>query len=141
MAECNETIVGLEMCRDIYSLTMDGIPLPELIDRYDKIGRQLYNLALACRGLRELTVKGDEARIGYVRRQQEAERRNPERNGPRGRNRLTRQMCVKKHGGLAKSRSIFFILDRGKRDMIKKSTLKGSCSLVTGKQALWYSYC
>ena len=47
MAECNETIVGLEMCRDIYSLTMDGIPLPELIDRYDKIGRQLYNLALA----------------------------------------------------------------------------------------------
>ncbi len=47
MAECNETIVGLEMCRDIYGPRMDGLSLDELIDVYDKAGRQLYNLAKA----------------------------------------------------------------------------------------------
>ena len=47
MAECNETIVGLEMCRDIYGKLMHGLPLEELIDHYDKAGRQLYNLAKA----------------------------------------------------------------------------------------------
>jgi four helix bundle protein len=47
MAECNETIVGLEMCRDIYEKAMEGLPIEELIDLYDKSGRQLYNLAKA----------------------------------------------------------------------------------------------
>ncbi|MBI5180236.1 MAG: four helix bundle protein [Nitrospirae bacterium] len=47
MAECNETIVGLEMCRDIYGKAMIGFSVEELIDLYDKTGRQLYNLAKA----------------------------------------------------------------------------------------------
>ena len=47
MAECNETIVGLEMCRDIYGTHMRGFPLIEFIDIYDKAGRQLYKLAAA----------------------------------------------------------------------------------------------
>ena len=45
MAECNETIVGLEMCRDLYKGHLLDLPLDELIDSYDKAGRQLYNLA------------------------------------------------------------------------------------------------
>jgi len=45
MAECNETIVGLEMCRDIYGKVIHGLLLEELIDIYDKAGRQIYNLA------------------------------------------------------------------------------------------------
>jgi four helix bundle protein len=47
MAECNETIVGLEMCRDIYKKYMKGADLDVLIDIYDKAGRQLYNLSKA----------------------------------------------------------------------------------------------
>ncbi len=47
MAECNETIVGLEMCRDIYGDLMVELSLAELIDKYDKSGRQLYNLSKA----------------------------------------------------------------------------------------------
>jgi four helix bundle protein len=45
MAECNETIVGLEMCRDIYRGYMQDFPIDELIDSYDKSGRQIYKLA------------------------------------------------------------------------------------------------
>lgn len=47
MAESNETIVGLEMCRDIYRKHMQGTDLEVLIDIYDKAGRQLYNLSKA----------------------------------------------------------------------------------------------
>jgi four helix bundle protein len=47
MAECNETIVGLEMCRDIYKKNMTDCELHGLIDIYDKAGRQLYNLSKA----------------------------------------------------------------------------------------------
>jgi len=47
MAECNETIVGLEMCRDIYKKQTSDLPLNELIDVYDKSGRQLFNLSKA----------------------------------------------------------------------------------------------
>ena len=47
MAECNETIVGLEMCRDIYEKNMTDCELHDLIDMYDKAGRQLYNLSKA----------------------------------------------------------------------------------------------
>ena len=42
MAEANETAVGLDQCRDIYS-----IDVLNLVDIYDKIGRQLYNLSTA----------------------------------------------------------------------------------------------
>jgi len=41
----DETIVGVEMCRDIYGKVMHGLPLGELIDIYNKAGRQLYNLS------------------------------------------------------------------------------------------------
>lgn len=47
MAECNETIVGLEQCKDIYGERMKGLSFIELVDNYDKIGRQLYKLAEA----------------------------------------------------------------------------------------------
>ncbi len=45
MAECNETIVGLEQCRDIYKVN-DKL-ISELVDLYDKTGRQTYNLGNA----------------------------------------------------------------------------------------------
>ncbi len=45
MAECNETIVGLEQCKDIYKI--DPASCAELIDLYDKTARQLFNLASA----------------------------------------------------------------------------------------------
>src|SRR3990167_3677282 len=39
MGECNETIVSLEQCRDIYSIVKNLIA--KLVDIYDKSGRQL----------------------------------------------------------------------------------------------------
>ena len=45
MAECNETIVSLEQARDIYNITPEKIN--ELVDLYDKSGRQIYNLNAA----------------------------------------------------------------------------------------------
>ena len=47
MGECNETIVGLEQCRDLYGSNVDKVLCAELIDLYDKSGRQLYNLSSA----------------------------------------------------------------------------------------------
>ena len=44
MGECNETIVGLEQCRDLYGEFVDKRLCEELVDLYDKSGRQLYNL-------------------------------------------------------------------------------------------------
>ena len=43
MGESNETIVGLEQCRDLYNI--HGKIIDELLDVYDKTGRQLYNLS------------------------------------------------------------------------------------------------
>ncbi len=43
MAESNETVVGVEMCKDIYDV--DTELCEQLIDKYDKIGRQLYRLS------------------------------------------------------------------------------------------------
>ena len=43
--EANETIVGLDQCKDLYSL--DGELCNRLADTYDKIARQLFNLAVA----------------------------------------------------------------------------------------------
>jgi len=45
MGECNETIVSLEQCRDLYGIDKDNIN--KLVDIYDKTGRQLYNLGKA----------------------------------------------------------------------------------------------
>lgn len=45
MGESNETVVGLETCKDLYNIKPDIIN--KLTDTYDKIGRQAYNLALA----------------------------------------------------------------------------------------------
>ena len=45
MAECNETVVGLEMSKDIYKI--DQELCQKLIKIYDQTGRQLYKLALA----------------------------------------------------------------------------------------------
>lgn len=45
MGECNETIVGLEQCRDLYGI--DAELIDRLIDVYDKSGRQLYKLSIA----------------------------------------------------------------------------------------------
>jgi len=47
MGECNETIVGLEQCKDLYGSSVDRGLCEELIDLYDKSGRQLYNLSSA----------------------------------------------------------------------------------------------
>ena len=47
MGECNETIVGLEQCRDLYGTCVDKELCGQLIDLYDKSGRQLYNLSSA----------------------------------------------------------------------------------------------
>ena len=43
MGECNETIVGIEHCMDIYK--MSPILCNELVYLYDKSARQLFNLA------------------------------------------------------------------------------------------------
>ncbi len=40
-----ETVVGLEMCRDLYGKNMGDFDLTTLIDSYDKTGRMIYNLA------------------------------------------------------------------------------------------------
>lgn len=47
MGECNETIVGLEQCKDLYGANIDRKLCEELIDLFDKSGRQLYNLSSA----------------------------------------------------------------------------------------------
>jgi four helix bundle protein len=47
MGECNETIVSLEQCGDLYGETIDKKLCEQLIDLYDKSGRQLYNLSTA----------------------------------------------------------------------------------------------
>lgn len=47
MGECNETIVGLEQCRDLYGESVEKELCEQLIDLYDKSGRQLYNLSTA----------------------------------------------------------------------------------------------
>lgn len=47
LAESNETIVSLKQAKDLYVHSVDEKLCNELIDAYDKISRQLYNLALA----------------------------------------------------------------------------------------------
>jgi len=47
ICECNETIVGLEQCKDLYNTNVNKQLCEQLIDLYDKSGRQLYNLSSA----------------------------------------------------------------------------------------------
>ena len=47
MGECNETIVSLEQCKDLYDTNVNKQLCEQLIDLYDKSGRQLYNLSSA----------------------------------------------------------------------------------------------
>lgn len=47
MSECNETIVSLSQCRDIYYGNVDIKLCDELITIYDIAGRQLYKLSMA----------------------------------------------------------------------------------------------
>jgi len=42
MGECNEMVVSLEQCRDIYNTDKEIIN--RTVDMYDKTGRQLYRL-------------------------------------------------------------------------------------------------
>jgi hypothetical protein len=44
MAECNETVVGIEMCRDIFGQYVDKALCEKLVSIYDVCGRQLYKL-------------------------------------------------------------------------------------------------
>jgi len=44
MAECNETVVGIEMCRDIFGEYVDKALCEKLVTIYDVCGRQLYRL-------------------------------------------------------------------------------------------------
>lgn len=45
LAESNETIVGLEQCRDLYDL--DAKLCEELVKNYDILSRQIYKLAVS----------------------------------------------------------------------------------------------
>lgn len=47
MAECNETVVSLSQCRDIYPKCADIKLCDELINIYDISGRQLYKLSMS----------------------------------------------------------------------------------------------
>lgn len=47
MAESNETIVSLTQAKDLYSSAVDVKICEKLMDTYDKISRQCYNLAVA----------------------------------------------------------------------------------------------
>jgi len=40
LGECNETMVSLEQCKDIYNINSDLVNI--LIQDYDRIGRQIY---------------------------------------------------------------------------------------------------
>jgi len=49
MAECNETVVSLSQCKDIYYKYINVEYCTKLIDAYDKCGRQFYKLGEAWR--------------------------------------------------------------------------------------------
>ena len=44
MGECNEMVVSISECRDIYPPYVSKERCDELVDLYDKSGRQLYKL-------------------------------------------------------------------------------------------------
>lgn len=52
MGECNETVVSVSQCRDVYPECVEVALCDQLIDIYDKSGRQLYRLAEAWSGFK-----------------------------------------------------------------------------------------
>ena len=54
MGECNETIVSLEQARDLHNI--DKKIIDQLVDIYDKSGRQLYKLSIAWSKFKRLTT-------------------------------------------------------------------------------------
>lgn len=44
MSECNEMVVSLSQCRDLYHKYVDATLCDDLIDACDKSGRQIYKL-------------------------------------------------------------------------------------------------
>jgi four helix bundle protein len=57
--EANETQVGLCQCRDIYAKYIDVNLCEKLIDTYDKIGRQLFNLKQSWNKFGKIKTKDD----------------------------------------------------------------------------------
>ena len=53
MGECNEMVVHLEFCKDLYSRFIDDKLCEELLEIYDKTGRQLYNLSKSWTNFKE----------------------------------------------------------------------------------------
>ncbi|MFC1704500.1 four helix bundle protein [Candidatus Omnitrophota bacterium] len=47
MSECNAMVVSLSPARDLYDSYVDVKRCDELVDIYDKSGRQLYKLSMA----------------------------------------------------------------------------------------------
>jgi len=47
MGESNELVVSLSQCKDLYPQQINAVTCKDLIDRYDKVGRQLYRLNIA----------------------------------------------------------------------------------------------
>lgn len=52
MGECNETVVSLSQSRDLYGSSVDIKTCEELIQSYDRCGRQLYRLSEAWMGFK-----------------------------------------------------------------------------------------
>ena len=50
IGECNEMIVHLSCCRDIYGDRVDAVLVDKLINEYDISGKQLYRLAESWKG-------------------------------------------------------------------------------------------
>lgn len=68
-AEANETIVSIEQCRDLYGVSPELCN--KLIDGYDKIARQLFNLAEAWdqfKNRRRKTLPQDDTRGAVAKR-------------------------------------------------------------------------
>jgi len=57
MVECNEMIVSLSQVRDIYPTYVNLIHCDQLVDEYDKSGRQLYKLGNAWRRFKKSVRK------------------------------------------------------------------------------------
>jgi len=55
LGECNEIIVHLSYCIDLYDSLVDKEICQQLLDKYDIIGKQLYKLGQAWRNFRRKT--------------------------------------------------------------------------------------
>ena len=59
MGEANETQVGLCHCRDLYPKYINPETCQQLINTYDRIGRQLFNLEQAWNKFGKIKIKED----------------------------------------------------------------------------------